>query len=188
MQRPRRRHQPPMQCPRRPALDHRHASHRPARSRSRRADRRSVAEGLTAIPSIPNSDLVRLLSPVGQSNAYYALYGWAPGGHLSFEDVPGPNTAWSVASGSTLAPGQPVTLRWDNGKGLIFIAHDLGRRELHVHRHPGGREHRHGRGAAAPYGIVARHGQPTTCRTSSSCTKASSAGSTASCRKSSTTT
>ncbi len=51
----------------------------------------------------PTSDLVRLLTPVGQASSYYALYGWAPGGDLGFEDVPGPNTEWTLASGSTLA-------------------------------------------------------------------------------------
>ena len=37
----------------------------------------------------PKSDLVRLLSPVGEDHAYYALYGWVPGGALEFSDVPG---------------------------------------------------------------------------------------------------
>jgi YidC/Oxa1 family membrane protein insertase len=108
----------------------------------------------------PDSDLVRLLSPVGQSNAYYALYGWAPGGDLGFEDVPGPNTEWSVASGSTLSPGQPVTLRWDNGKGLVF-SRTMEIDENYMFTVTQAVENR---GTAevrmAPYGIVARHGQP----------------------------
>ena len=46
-------------------------------------------------------------------------------------------------------------------QGPDLPAHDGDRRELHVHRHPGGREHRPApKCALAPYGIVARHGQP----------------------------
>ncbi len=108
----------------------------------------------------PASDLVRLLSPVGQTGAYYALYGWAPGGDLGYEDVPGPNTEWSVASGGTLAPGQPVTLRWDNGKGLIFsrtmeIDENYMFTVTQAVENTGATEVR-----MAPYGIVARHGKP----------------------------
>lgn len=109
----------------------------------------------------PGSDIVRLLSPVGKQDAYYALFGWGPAGQLEFSDVPGANTEWMPAGGGTLAPGQPVTLRWDNGKGLEFerqIAVDaefmftvtdtvknLGTTEARMF----------------PYGIVARHGVPT---------------------------
>ena len=106
------------------------------------------------------SELVRLLSPVGQESAYYALYGWAPAGALGFEDVPGANTEWTLVAGATLAPDQPVTLRWDNGKGLIFT------RTISVDDHymftvaqavenTGTAEAR-----LAPYGVVARHGLP----------------------------
>jgi YidC/Oxa1 family membrane protein insertase len=107
-----------------------------------------------------DSDLVRLLSPVGQQGAYYALYGWAPGGDLANEDVPGPNTEWTVASGSTLSLGAPVTLRWDNGKGLIFsrtleIDENYMFTITQAVENTGPTEVR-----MAPYGIVARHGEP----------------------------
>jgi YidC/Oxa1 family membrane protein insertase len=36
----------------------------------------------------PGSDTVRLLTPVGQDSAYYALFGWAPGPGLAATDVP----------------------------------------------------------------------------------------------------
>jgi YidC/Oxa1 family membrane protein insertase len=108
----------------------------------------------------PESDLVRLLNPVGQTGAYYALYGWAPGGALAFEDVPGPNTEWSLQSGGTLSPGQPVTLRWDNGKGLTFLrTMDIDDNYMftvtQTVENNSGAEVR-----LAPYGIVARHGRP----------------------------
>ena len=107
-----------------------------------------------------DSPIVRLLSPVGSAEPYYALYGWAPGGDLAFEDVPGANTEWSVESGETLTPETPVTLVWDNGAGLIF------RRTIAVDENfmftvtqsvenTGAEPAR-----LAPYGIVARHGLP----------------------------
>ena len=107
------------------------------------------------------SGIVRLLSPVGQENAYYALFGWGPAGALNFEDVPGANTEWQPAGGGTLAPGQPVTLVWSNGNGLDF------KREISVDSefmfsitetvtNTGSTEAR-----LFPYGIVARHGKPT---------------------------
>lgn len=107
-----------------------------------------------------DSPLVRLLSPVGDPDAYYALFGWAPGGDLSPELVPGPNTLWQVETGNTLTPETPVTLIWDNGAGLIFrrtisvdprfmftidqSVENLGDAAVTL----------------APYAIVARHGTP----------------------------
>ncbi len=106
------------------------------------------------------ADIVRLLSPVGQPAAYYALYGWAPGGALGYEDVPGPNTEWTLAEGTTLTTETPVTLRWDNGNGLIFtrrIAVD----DRYLFTITQGVENQTGAPVTlAPYGIVARHGLP----------------------------
>jgi YidC/Oxa1 family membrane protein insertase len=107
-----------------------------------------------------DSPIVRLLSPVGGDEPYYALYGWAPGGDLGFDQVPGANTEWSVESGEVLTPETPVTLIWENGAGLIFrrtIAID----ENFMFSVTQSVENT-GAGAArlAPYGIVARHGLP----------------------------
>ncbi len=108
----------------------------------------------------PASDIVTLLSPVGSDNAYYALFGWAPGSGLTPEAVPGANTIWQVESGKTLTPESPVTLVWDNGAGQIF------RRTMSVDdkfmftveqtvQNTGGDSL-----TLAPYGIIARHGEP----------------------------
>jgi YidC/Oxa1 family membrane protein insertase len=108
----------------------------------------------------PKSAEVRLLSPVGKDAPYYAVFGWAPGVGLAAEDVPSARSEWKIASGGTLSPDKPVTLRWENGKGLIFnrtIAVDAdflftvtdsvqntGAAEVSLYS----------------YGIVARHGLP----------------------------
>lgn len=63
---------------------------------------------------------VRLLSPIGQTEPYYALFGWAPGGNLGFDEVPNADTIWTQSGGSTLTPDAPIELTWDNGNGLVF--------------------------------------------------------------------
>ena len=110
----------------------------------------------------PNSDLVTLLSPVGSDTPYYALFGWAAGGGLSPEEVPGANTIWTVEQGDTLTPQTPVTLVWDNGAGLIF------RRQISVDEQQMFTITQAVQNTAsttqtlAPYGIIARHGLPDT--------------------------
>ncbi len=107
-----------------------------------------------------NSEIVRLLSPAGTDEAYYTLFGWVPAGNLDYSEVPGANTPWKIESGLKLAPGRPVTLYWDNGKGLVF------RRTISVDdsymfsvvQQVSNRGNSTVR--LAPYGIVARHGEP----------------------------
>jgi YidC/Oxa1 family membrane protein insertase len=69
----------------------------------------------------PDSPNVNLLSPVGETTPYYAVFGWAPGVDMAAEDLPGAKSEWKIASGGTLQPGKPVTLHWENGKGLNFL-------------------------------------------------------------------
>ncbi|WP_421702735.1 membrane protein insertase YidC [Aliiroseovarius sp.] len=107
-----------------------------------------------------DSPIVTLLRAQGQAHAYYALYGWVPGGQTVSEDVPGQNTIWTVEQGETLSPDSPVTLKWDNGNGMIF------RRTVSVDdkflftitqsvENTGDAPQR-----MAPYGVLARHGEP----------------------------
>jgi YidC/Oxa1 family membrane protein insertase len=65
-----------------------------------------------------DSPEVTLLSPAGGESPYYAAFGWvaAAGDDRALPDG---DTEWR-GSGNTLAPGQPVTLTWDNGEGLEF--------------------------------------------------------------------
>ncbi|MCV6598100.1 MAG: membrane protein insertase YidC [Mangrovicoccus sp.] len=105
---------------------------------------------------------VTLLSPAGASQAYYALYGWAPAGDLSYDAVPGAETPWQLEAGSTLTQDSPVTLVWDNGAGLIF------RRNIAVdddYLFTVTQTVENTTDAPvrlAPYGLVARHGTPET--------------------------
>jgi len=108
----------------------------------------------------PDAETVTLLSPVGALDAYYALYGWVPGGGLTYDQVPGANTEWRVVSGESLSPGSALTLVWENDAGLTF------RREISVDEDylftvTQSVENATGEPVRlAPYGIVARHGVP----------------------------
>jgi len=63
---------------------------------------------------------VTLLSPSGSpgpNRAFFAQHGWTATGGAN---VPTPETEWTAESSEPLRPGNPVTLSWDNGEGLIF--------------------------------------------------------------------
>ncbi|MCV3273706.1 membrane protein insertase YidC [Roseobacter sinensis] len=112
----------------------------------------------------PDADIVKMLSPVGTADAYYALYGWAPGGGLDPTAVPGPNTLWSVASGEALSPTSPVTLTWDNGAGQTFtrtieIDEDYLFTITQSVANTGDAPI-----TVAPYGVLARHSEPSDLR------------------------
>jgi YidC/Oxa1 family membrane protein insertase len=62
-----------------------------------------------------DSPPIRLFSPAGTTDAYFAGFGWSGEGLI----LPGPDTVWT-ASGTVLAPNKPVTLSWTNGDGQRF--------------------------------------------------------------------
>jgi YidC/Oxa1 family membrane protein insertase len=63
----------------------------------------------------PQSPKIVLLSPQNTSNAYFARFGWT----ATQSELPNEKTIWKT-NGLTLTPQTPVTLQWDNGKGLLF--------------------------------------------------------------------
>jgi YidC/Oxa1 family membrane protein insertase len=62
-----------------------------------------------------NSPPVRIFSPEGSADAYFAGFGWTGQGVT----LPDANTVWT-ATGDVLAPNKPVTLTWNNGQGQAF--------------------------------------------------------------------
>ena len=107
-----------------------------------------------------SADIVHLLNPVGSDNPHYAVFGWAPGSGLSVEDVPSIVTEWSVESGDVLTTDTPIVLRWDSPAGLSF------RRAIEIDEDymftitQSVENTTGGSVSMAPYGLLARHGEP----------------------------
>jgi YidC/Oxa1 family membrane protein insertase len=66
----------------------------------------------------PQSPNVVLLSPSGGPQPYFALTGWLPA--QPGIAIPDANTVWEQEGTGRLTATNPVTLRYDNGQGLIF--------------------------------------------------------------------
>jgi YidC/Oxa1 family membrane protein insertase len=109
--------------------------------------------------TVAKTQEVALLSPLAGERGYYANFGW-----LSADAalrLPGGDTAWT-AEAAQLGVGQPLTMRWDNGAGLVFertVSLDADYMFTIVDRVTNN--------TGAPvslqhYGLVARHEQPKT--------------------------
>jgi len=67
----------------------------------------------------PASPAIVLYSPSNTASPYYAEFGWVPASG-STARLPDQNTVWQQEGSGALSPGNPVTLKWDNGEGLTF--------------------------------------------------------------------
>ncbi len=109
-----------------------------------------------------DTEKVVLLAPVGADEPLYAVWGWAGTAAGNGGGTPNANTIWELESGATLTETAPVTLKWDNGAGLVF------RRTISVddqYMFDIQQSVENNSGAAlrlAPYGIIAHHGEPET--------------------------
>jgi YidC/Oxa1 family membrane protein insertase len=107
-----------------------------------------------------DSDLVKLFSPSGSPEPYYAEHGWAVAG--DGVKVPTAETVWTPEGQNPLTPDSPVTLRYDNGQGVIF------RKTIAVDRDymftiTQEVENKGGNPVTLhPYALIARHGEPPT--------------------------
>jgi YidC/Oxa1 family membrane protein insertase len=108
----------------------------------------------------PDSDIVQLLIPEGENEAFYALYGWRPGRDMDWDDVPGANTPWELSQGDRLAVGSPVVLSWTNDLGIEFTQR-FEIDENYMFSVTQGVENAGDMTARmAPYGLISRHGEP----------------------------
>jgi YidC/Oxa1 family membrane protein insertase len=105
----------------------------------------------------PKSPPVPVLSPVGGEHPYYAEFGWSsPDAAIK---VPGPDTVWT-ADKTTVAPGKPVRLTWDNGQGMIF-ALDISLDEYFMFDVKQSVENKTDKPVTVyPWSLVVRYGEP----------------------------
>ena len=108
------------------------------------------------------SEKVVLLAPVGAYEPFYAVWGWAGTAAGNGGGTPNANTIWELESGRTLTETTPITLKWDNGAGLVFrrmISVD----DQYMFDIEQSVENASGSSVRlAPYGIIAHHGEPET--------------------------
>jgi YidC/Oxa1 family membrane protein insertase len=107
-----------------------------------------------------DATIVEILFPASEANGQYALHGWAAAAGVAPTAVPGPNTLWELASGETLGTDTPVTLRWDNGEGLIFSKEIAIDDEFMFTITQSVENTGTAAASVAPYGVLARHGIP----------------------------
>jgi YidC/Oxa1 family membrane protein insertase len=110
----------------------------------------------TVAPDSPN---VVLLSPSGAPDPYYAEYGWVAE-RGDGQPLPGRDTPWTLETGAVLTPAAPVTLVWDNGRGLIFHR-TLAVDDEYLFTVSDRVENKSaGTVTLSPYALISRHGMP----------------------------
>ncbi|HEY4199211.1 MAG TPA: membrane protein insertase YidC [Devosiaceae bacterium] len=109
----------------------------------------------------PTSPIITLLTPSGVPGAYFVEQGWVPQSGGAPVKVPDAQSVWTVdGDNTTLTTTAPVTVKFDNGAGLIF------RRTFAVDDHylftvTQSVENQGTQPVALfPYSRVARHGTP----------------------------
>lgn len=66
----------------------------------------------------PGSDNIHFLKKFSSSEPFFAEFGWSTS--AANQPMPDGQTIW-IADRDVLSPSSPVTLRWDNGNGLVFV-------------------------------------------------------------------
>ena len=66
-----------------------------------------------------DSPTITLLSPSGSPLPYYAEFGWTAPADTN-ASLPNSESEWIVDGNDVLTPTSSVSLRWDNGEGMIF--------------------------------------------------------------------
>jgi len=106
-----------------------------------------------------DSPFIQFLQKTSSDLPYFAEFGWAA--DSDGQPMPTADSLW-VADGQTLAPGAPVSLSWDNGKGLTF-RRTLSINEDYLITVDDSVESRLDVPVTLfPYGLVRRHGTPPT--------------------------
>ncbi len=109
-----------------------------------------------------DSEKVVVLAPVGTPEPFYAVWGWAGTAAGNGGGTPNASTVWALESGDTLTETTPITLKWENGAGLVF-RRTISVDDQYMFDIQQSVENTTGESVRlAPYGIIAHHGEPET--------------------------
>ena len=103
---------------------------------------------------------VTLLRPVGQRGAYYASFGWAAISGTSPDQVPTPDTIWTLQGNNALRPESPITLTWTNDIGIQFRRFISVDRDYMFTIEQQVVNNSTNSIGLRPYGLIRRHGEP----------------------------
>ena len=79
---------------------------------------------------------------------------------IKADQVPDPNTIWTIVGNDILTPSSPVSLVWDNGNGVTFMR-KISVDEKYMFTVEQGIENSSGSEISLrPYGLLRRHGEP----------------------------
>lgn len=65
-----------------------------------------------------DSENIKLFSPKGSNNPYFAEHGWVSNAKEKFK-LPNSRSIW-ISNADTITPENSITLTWDNQEGIIF--------------------------------------------------------------------
>ncbi len=109
-----------------------------------------------------DSEKVVLLAPVGAPEPFYAVWGWAGTAAGNGGGTPNASTVWALEGGDVLTETTPITLKWENGAGLIF-RRTISVDDQYMFDIQQSVENTTGDSVRlAPYGIIAHYGEPET--------------------------
>ena len=107
----------------------------------------------------PDSENIHFLKKVSSSSPFFAEFGWSTAD--TNQPMPNGETVWQSDS-NILTPKKPVTLRWDNQNGLVFIR-TISINEDYLITYDDTVVSRQSEPVTLfPYGLVRRHGRPDT--------------------------
>ncbi len=106
-----------------------------------------------------DSDNIHFLKKFSSESPYFAEFGWSVADNS--QPMPSAKTLWQ-ADRTLLSPSSPVTLRWDNGKGLTFVR-KISINDDYLITYNDQVESRLDQAVTLfPYGLVRRQGTPAT--------------------------
>jgi len=106
-----------------------------------------------------DSENIHFLKKFSSDTPFFAEFGWSS--TATDQPMPDAKTLWTADS-DILSPASPVTLRWDNGKGLLFVRQISINDDYLISYNDSVQSSLSAPVTLFPYGLIRRHGTPKT--------------------------